>query len=94
MKHREVYDNRGLAILGYAMLFLAMPPWIERDQPTPFDDFAIKGRRDLDGDMTALKYHQTWVEGKKYPLIQFPSEVEREITIGKGEQSVTNQDVV
>jgi hypothetical protein len=61
-----------------------MPPWIEHDQPTPFDRFSIEGRRDLGGDGLALKYHQVWVEGKKYPIIHFPSDVEREITIGRG----------
>ena len=61
-----------------------MPPWIERDQPTPFDRFDLARRRDLDGDQLALKYHQAWVEGKKYPVIHFPSEVEREITTGRG----------
>lgn len=64
-----------------------MPPWFEREQPTPFDHISITGRRDLNGDELALKYHQQWVEGKKYPLIHFPSGTEREITIGKGEQA-------
>ena len=65
-----------------------MPPWIEHNQPTPFDRFPIEGRGTLDGDQMALKYHQTWVEGKQYPIIQFPSEVVREITTdrGKGEE--------
>ena len=62
-----------------------MPPWIERDQPIPFDRFEIAGRRDLDGDQMALKYHQEWVEGKNYSIIHFPSNVQREITIGRGE---------
>jgi hypothetical protein len=64
-----------------------MPPWFERDQPTPFDRFPIEGRRDLDGDQIGLKYHQAWIEGKKYPIIHFPSEVEREITSGRGEHT-------
>jgi hypothetical protein len=66
------------------MLQWLMPPWFERDQPTPFDRFDIAGRRDLDGDELALKYRQAWVEGKKYPLIHFPSDVERELTTGRG----------
>jgi hypothetical protein len=62
-----------------------MAPWIEYDQPTPFDLFSIEGRRDLDGDLTALKYRQKWVEGRRYPIIHFLSEVEREITTGRGD---------
>ena len=62
-----------------------MAPWIERDQPTPFDHFDIANRRDLDGDQLALKYHQDWVEGKYYPIIYFPSDVEREIATASGE---------
>ncbi len=65
-----------------------MPPWFEREQPTPFDHSQIAGRRDLNGDELALKYHQQWVEGKKYPIIHFPSGAEREITIGRGEPAL------
>ena len=65
-----------------------MPPWFEREQPTPFDQSQIQGRRDLHGDELALKYHQQWVEGKKYPIVHFPSGTERELTIGRGEQVV------
>ena len=59
-----------------------MPPWVEYDQLSTFDRFDIANRRDLHGDEIALKYHQEWVEGKNYPLIHFPSEVEREIIPG------------
>jgi hypothetical protein len=64
-----------------------MPPWIERDQPTPFDHSPITARRDLNGDKLALKYHQPWIEGKKYPVIHFPSGTEREIVPGRGNAS-------
>lgn len=64
-----------------------MPPWFEREQPTPFENSQILGRRDLNGDELALKYHQQWIEGKKYPIIHFPSGTEREITIGRGEKT-------
>lgn len=64
-----------------------MPPWFERDQPTPFDRSLLEGRRNLDGNTLALKYHQVWVEGKKYPIIHFASSVERELTTGEGADS-------
>lgn len=39
----------------------------------------------MDGDQLAETYQQEWVQGKQYPVIHFPSEVEREITSGRGE---------
>ena len=64
------------------MLCLIMAPWYEREHPTPFDSVPIQGRHNLIGDELALKYRQAWVEGKKYPIIHFPSEIERELTTG------------
>ena len=54
-------------------------PWYSKEQPTPLDDAPIPGLEFLHGDVLARSYRQTWVEGKKYPLISFPSGVKREI---------------
>lgn len=62
-----------------------MPPWFERDQPTPFDRLSIEGKRNLDGDQLAVKYRQAWVQGRQYPIIRFPSGAEHEITTGRGD---------
>lgn len=58
--------------------------WLEKEHPTPFDDSRIEGLQFLHGDVLAQKYKQEWVKGKKYPLIRFPSEIERE-AIGRSE---------
>jgi Protein of unknown function (DUF2958) len=54
-------------------------PWYSKEQPTPFDNTPISGLEFLHGDLLAKQYQQVWVEGKKYPLIAFPSGVKREI---------------
>ena len=56
-----------------------MPPWIERDQPDPFQNNPLDGQHNLDGDEVAHEYHQAWAKGKKYPLITFPSQLKREL---------------
>jgi hypothetical protein len=54
-------------------------PWVSKEQPTPFDASAIHGLGFLFGDILSRRYQQPWVEGKKYPLITFPSGVKREL---------------
>jgi len=53
-------------------------PWYNKEQPTPADSLPISGLEFLHGDVLARQYRQAWVEGKKYPLITFPSGVQRE----------------
>ena len=60
----------------------SMAPWLERDQPIPYEMTNLKGMNILDGDQIAHEYHQAWAVGKQYPILRFPSEVEREILPG------------
>ena len=62
-------------------------PWYSKEQPTPFDNAPIAGLEFLHGDVLAKRSRQTWIEGKKYPLISFPSGLQREVqTSGDDEQ--------
>ena len=63
-------------------------PWYSKEQPTPFDSTRIEGMQFLHGDVLARRYHQDWTAGQKYPLITFPSGVEREITTGSEDQNI------
>lgn len=47
--------------------------WIEKGQPTPFDEQPIEGLFFLDGDALARLYQRDWTSGQKYPMIAFPS---------------------
>lgn len=53
--------------------------WVEKEQPTPFETTYIEGFSYLNGDMLAAQYHQDRLRGHKYPLITFPSGLEREL---------------
>lgn len=52
--------------------------WYGKEQPTPFDTLPITGLEFLYGDALAKQSQMIWVEGKKYPLISFPSGIKRE----------------
>lgn len=54
-------------------------PWIEKDQPTPFDSQPMEGLFFLIGDILARKHGEAWVEGKKYPMVAFQSGLKREL---------------
>ena len=47
--------------------------WVEKDQPTPFDDLPLPGLWFLDGDAVAQKIGRDWTAGQKYSLVVFPS---------------------
>jgi hypothetical protein len=63
-----------------------VPSWVERDRPLPFDSMPIEGMQNLDGNQIAEKYSVDWTRDKKYPMIIFPSGVEREINL-RGEEN-------
>lgn len=63
------------------MLSCHMPPWIEYERPDPFLGSPLHKQYNLDGDTIAQEYHQEWVKGKKYPLITFPSQLNRELIL-------------
>ena len=54
-------------------------PWYSKEQSTPFESTPITGLEFLHGDVLAKRYRQKWVAGKKYPLITFPSGLQREL---------------
>jgi hypothetical protein len=58
--------------------------WYHKEQPTPFDTTPIAGLQFLHGDVIAQRYAQEHPRGKKYPLITFPSGIERELREGGG----------
>ncbi len=53
--------------------------WERKDRPTPFDTQPIAGLYFLDGDVVGDVYRQDWMRGHKYPLIEYPSGVERQL---------------
>ena len=53
--------------------------WIEKAQPTPFDNLPLPGLFFLDGDLLARRIGRTWTTGQKYPMIAFPSGKECEL---------------
>lgn len=71
------------------MLFsLQFMPWYRKEQSSPFHNSQIPGLQYLHGDIIAKRYHQKWAEGKKYPLITFPSGVTREVHRDETTQTV------
>lgn len=59
-------------------------PWYSKEQPTPFDTTPIPGLWFLHGDMIATHYNQEHARDKKYPVISFPSGLQRELREGGG----------
>lgn len=60
-------------------------PWYEREQSTPFDAKPLPGIKFLIGDALARQYQQPWIEGKKYPIITYPSGIQRELSLRPNE---------
>lgn len=57
----------------------ASMPWYEKEQTTPFEVNPPSGLYLLIGDLLARRYSQEWVQGKKYPIISYPSGLQREL---------------
>ena len=62
--------------------------WVEKGQPTWFDDKEISGLYFLDGDVVAEYVGKDWTRGQKYPLIVFPSGVECDLWEGSHPESL------
>lgn len=62
--------------------------WIEKGQPTPFDNQPIEGLWFLDGDQVAREFGNDWVKGQKLPLIHFPSEEVCDISLAADPKSI------
>jgi Protein of unknown function (DUF2958) len=54
--------------------------WHEKNHPTPFDAAPPQGVYFLDGDLLSRRYTQEWIQGKKYPVVSYPSGLMRELT--------------
>jgi hypothetical protein len=54
-------------------------PWYSKEQSTPFDSTEIEGLEFLSGAVLAEYFKQERLRHKKYPLIQFPSGLTREM---------------
>ena len=54
-------------------------PWHEKNHTTPFDAAPPQGLYFLDGDLLSKRYNQEWTQGKKYPVISYPSGLQREL---------------
>ena len=54
-------------------------PWHEKYHTTPFDAAPPRGLFYLDGDLLAKRYNQEWIRGQKYPVISYPSGLQREL---------------
>jgi hypothetical protein len=53
--------------------------WYGKEQLTPFDETQIEGLEFLSGNVLAAQFHQDRLRDQKYPLIQFPSGLTREV---------------
>lgn len=47
--------------------------WTKKEQTTPFDKLPIEGLHFLHGDVMAIAFQKAYLQGEKYPLIEFPS---------------------
>jgi len=62
--------------------------WERKDRPIPYDQQPISGLYFLDGDRVGAVYRQEWIRGHKYPLIQYPSGVERQLHGEEGNEVI------
>lgn len=65
-------------------------PWFTKEVTTPFDTTPPEGLLYLIGDLLARNYHQDRVKGKKYPVIHFPSGLQRELSDSSAEGGIIN----
>ncbi|MCA0457115.1 MAG: DUF2958 domain-containing protein [Chloroflexi bacterium] len=54
-------------------------PWYEKEHTTAFDSAPPNGLYFLIGDLLAKRYNQDWIQGKKYPVISYPSGLQKEL---------------
>jgi hypothetical protein len=63
-------------------------PWYSKEKPTPFDTTPVLGMLFLHGDVLAQRYKQEWLKNHTYPLITFPSGIERELLLSPSKELV------
>jgi hypothetical protein len=54
-------------------------PWYEKEHTTAFDSAPPNGLYFLIGDLLSKRYSQDWIQGKNYPVISYPSGLQREL---------------
>jgi hypothetical protein len=59
--------------------------WLEKSTPTSLDTTPIAGRMDLIGDVMSRRFKLDHMKGKKYPVIHFPSGLNRELSTTQDE---------
>jgi hypothetical protein len=62
--------------------------WYRKEQATVFDNVHMQGLEFLSGDVLADQFRQTWLRAKKYPLVQFPPGLTRELIAQPGGRAV------
>jgi len=65
-------------------------PWHEKNYTTPFDTEPPQGLYFLDGDLLSKRYNQERTQGKKYPVIAYPSGLQRELWVGSDNAGIIN----
>jgi hypothetical protein len=61
--------------------------WQSKETRLPFDQTPIEGFQYLHGDLMARQYKQERLRGQKYPIIHFPSQLDRELTQSEDENA-------
>jgi hypothetical protein len=64
-------------------------PWYDKAETSPFENRPINGLFFLHGDVLAKRYHQEWLKSRNYPLINSPSDLNREI-FGNGDSPLSS----
>ncbi len=65
-------------------------PWHEKNHTTPFDTAPPQGLYFLDGDLLSKRYNQERTQGKKYPVIAYPSGLQRELWDSSDDGGIIN----
>src|SRR4051812_41042111 len=65
-------------------------PWYEKEHTTLFASAPPNGLYFLIGDLLAQRYNQDWIQGKKYPVISYPSGLQRELWNSSDDGGIIN----
>ena len=65
-------------------------PWHEKYHTTPFDATPPQGLYFLDGDLLSKRYNQERTQGKKYPMISYPSGLQKELWNSSDDGGIIN----
>jgi hypothetical protein len=65
-------------------------PWYEKEHLTAFESAPPNGLYFLIGDLLAKRYNQNWIQDKKYPVISYPSGLQRELWNSSDDSGIIN----